>query len=57
MILNRFRNFKNRFEEEGFPGVIVFYLNNMLFSEQIEFNTLRLVRFLIKDCINKIFKF
>jgi hypothetical protein len=46
-ILNRLKNLHNRYNELGFPKILYFYLNNMFFGEQTNFNTGLLVKYLL----------
>lgn len=55
--MNKIRNFINNTEKYGKIGVIKFYLNNLLWGEQIEFNTTKLLKYLIKDILNPPIKF
>ncbi len=53
MIISKLRNLRNRIKEKGFLGALSFYLNRVLFGEQIEFNTYKLLIFLLIDSVNK----
>lgn len=47
--MNRIRNFLENRKRYGSLGVVKFYIKNLLFNEQIQFNSTKLIRFLLKD--------
>lgn len=55
--MNKIRNFINNSKKYGKIGVIRFYLNNLLWGEQVEFNTTKLLKYLIIDIFNPSIKF
>lgn len=55
--MNKIRNFINNSKKYGKIGVIRFYLNNLLWGEQVEFNTTKLLKYLIIDIFNPPIKF
>ena len=48
-MLKKIKNYRNNLKIYGFFGVIVFYSKNILFGEQTEFNTRKLLDVLIRD--------
>ena len=48
-MFKKIKNYKNNLRIYGFFGVIVFYSKNILFGEQTEFNTRKLLNVLIRD--------
>jgi len=48
-MLKKIKNYKNNLRIYGFFGVITFYSKNILFGEQTEFNTRKLLDVLIRD--------
>lgn len=51
-MINRLRNFRGKIRELGVREGIKFYLKNLLFGEQVNFNTKLLLIFLLKDYFN-----
>lgn len=51
-MINKLRNFRNKIRELGIREGVKFYLNNLLFGEQVNFNTKFLIIFLLKDYFN-----
>ena len=51
-MVNKLRNFGNKIRELGIREGMKFYLNNLLFGEQVNFNTKFLIIFLLKDYFN-----
>ena len=48
-MFKKIKNYRNNLRIYGFFGVIVFYSKNLLFGEQTEFNTRKLLNVLIRD--------
>lgn len=51
-IKNKLYNFKNRLNALGVFEGIKFYWNNLLFGEQVIFNTGGLILYLLLDCFH-----
>lgn len=54
--MQKIRNFIDNTKRLGYFGVIRFYLFNLLFGEQLEFNTTKLLKVIVKQRFQKILK-
>jgi len=46
--MSKIKNFINNYKRYGFIGVTMFYIKNLIFGEQVAFNTIKLIKILIK---------
>lgn len=47
-LFRKIKNFRDNFKLYGPLGVLRFYFKNLVFGEQVQFNTTKLIRALIK---------
>lgn len=51
MVINKVRNFDKSVKTLGLFPTIRHYFNNILWGGKVEFNTLKLIKYLIRDAL------